>query len=82
MLDSETARELIHPHMVVVGSEDLELATVDHIEGSSAIMLAKDDSGQPHYIPLSWVAAVDDKVHLDRSAMQARREWSTSPPRA
>lgn len=81
MLDSETARELIRPHMTVVGSEDRELATVDHIEGRSAIMLAKDDAGQHHYIPLSWVAAVDDKVHLDRTADQAQRDWATSPPR-
>jgi hypothetical protein len=33
-----------------------------------------------HYIPLTWVASVDDKVHVDRPADQAMREWSTTPP--
>ena len=79
MLDSDTARELIKPHMPVVGSDDDELATVDHVEGRSMIKLAKDDSGQHHYIPLSWVASVDDKVHIDRPGDRAMREWSTKP---
>jgi hypothetical protein len=82
MLDSETANELIHPHMIVVSSENAEIATVDHLEGKSAIKLAKDDDGEHHYIPLEWVAAVDDRVHLDRTAAQARSEWSTAPQRA
>lgn len=81
MLDSDTAKELIKPHMSVVCSENSELATVDHVEGRNAIMLAKDDDGQHHFIPLSWVASVDDKVHLDWPMAQARREWSTTPPR-
>jgi hypothetical protein len=79
MLDSNTAKELIKPHMTVVGSEDSDVGTVDHIEGWSAIKLNKDESGDHHYIPLSWVAAVDDKVHIDRPGSQAMREWSTTP---
>jgi len=81
MLDSETAKELIHPHMEVVGSDGGEIATVDHVEGFQAIVLAKDDDGVHHYIPLDWVQAVDDRVHLDRSSARATREWSTSLPR-
>jgi hypothetical protein len=80
MLDFETACELIRPHMPVVGSENHELATVDQVEGTNAIKLAEDSAGEHHYIPLSWVASVDDKVHLDRPHDQARREWSTTPP--
>jgi hypothetical protein len=48
----------------------------------NAIKLKKDQSGQHHYIPLSWVTAVDDKVHVDRPGTQAMREWSTEPPSA
>jgi hypothetical protein len=81
MLDSETARDLIKPHMAVVCSDDDEFATVDQIEGHGAIKLAKDDSGQHHYIPLDWVTSVDDKVHIDRPGTQAMREWTTTPPK-
>jgi hypothetical protein len=81
MLDSETARDLIKPHMPVVCSEDDQFATVDHIEGHSSIKLAKDEDGQHHYIPLDWVTSVDDKVHIDRPGSQAKREWSTTPPK-
>lgn len=81
MLDTETARDLIRPQMPVVGSDDDELATVDHIEGHAYIKLTKDDSGQHHYIPVEWVTSVDDRVHLDRPTAQAIREWSTTPPR-
>ena len=79
MLDSETAKDLIKPHMPVVCSNDGQFAVVDHIEGLDLIKLAKDEHGQHHYIPLAWVAAVDDKVHVDRPGAQAMREWTTTP---
>lgn len=79
MLDSVTAQDLIKPHMPVVCSENGQFATVDHVEGENMIKLAKDDKGQHHYIPLTWVTAVDDKVHVDRPGDQAMREWSTTP---
>ena len=82
MLDAETAKELIRPHMVVVSSENDEVATVDHVEGLNLIRLAKDDDGQHHYIPLAWVSSVDDRVHVDRSSDQVRHEWTTHPDRA
>lgn len=81
MLDSETAKELIRPHMPVVCSDNGELATVDHVEGLSSIKLTKGDDGQHHYIPLSWVTSVDDKVHIDRPGKQAMSEWSTTLPK-
>ena len=80
MLDSTTAKSLIKPHMAVVCSENGQFATVDHVEGRDTIKLAKDASGQHHYIPLTWVSSVDDKVHVDRPGKQAMREWSTTPP--
>jgi hypothetical protein len=80
MLDSETAEGLIKPHMPVVCSNNGQFAVVDHLEGPDFIKLAKDASGQHHYIPLTWVASVDDKVHVDRPSDQAMREWNTQPP--
>ena len=80
MLDMTTAKTLIRPHMPVVCSENGQFATVDHLEGRDQIKLTKDKSGLHHYIPLDWVTAVDDKVHLDRPESQVMKEWKTESP--
>jgi len=72
----------IQPHMPVVCSENGQFAVVDHMQGADSIKLAKDKSGQHHYIPLKWVVLVDDKVHVDRPGKQAMKEWSTQAPAA
>ena len=72
----------IKPHTPVVSSNNRQFAVVDHIEGTETIKLTKDDKGQHHYIPMSWVKSVDDKVHIDRPDDQAMREWSTMPTAA
>lgn len=72
----------IKPHMPVVCSNNGQFATVDHVQGQGSIKLTKDAKGQHHYIPLSWVTSVDDKVHVDRPGDQAMREWSSQPPTA
>lgn len=69
----------IKPNTPVVCSENGQFGIVDHMEGKDTIKLNKDAKGQHHYIPLSWVKSVDDKVHVDRSGDQAMREWATSP---
>jgi hypothetical protein len=74
MLNIKNIRE----HMPVVCSNNGQFGTVDRVEGDS-IKLTKDQSGQHHYIPTSWVTNVDDKVHVDRPGEQAMREWSTTP---
>ena len=70
----------IKPDTPVVCSKDGQFAKVDHMEGKDTIKLKKDKDGQHHYIPLSWVKKVDDKIHIDRPGDQAMRDWSTSPP--
>ncbi len=69
----------IKPNTQVVCSNNKQIAIVEHMEGSETIKLAKDAKDQHHYIPISWVKSVDDKVHLDRPGDQAMREWSTTP---
>lgn len=69
----------IKPNTPVVCSNDGQFAVVDHMEGKETIKLNKDANGQHHYIPMSWVTSVDDKVHIDRPGKQAMSEWSTSP---
>ena len=69
----------IKPHMPVVCSEGGQFAVVDHVQGTDSVKLSKDDKGQHHLIPLSWVTAVDSAVHVDRPGQQAMREWSPAP---
>ncbi len=69
----------IQPHMEVVGSNGQHFAIVDHVEGD-AIKLTKDAQGQHHYLPLDWVANVDQVVHLNLPGDQAMRQWLTTPP--
>jgi hypothetical protein len=69
----------IKPNAPVVCSNSRQFGIVDRVESADTIKLAKDDKGQSHYIPMSWVKSVDDKVHIDRPGDQAMREWSTKP---
>ena len=69
----------IKEHMPVVCSEGGQFATVDHMDGDF-IKLTKDQQGQHHWIPTTWVTSVDDKVHVDRPGKQAMQEWSSTAP--
>lgn len=68
----------IKPEMKVVGSDNTEVALVDHLEGSASIKLKKDSKGEHHYIPVSWISSVDDRIHLDRPFAKATSEWKTT----
>ena len=76
---NQTQIQKIKPHMPVVCSENGQFATVDHVEGADSIKLSKDVNGEHHYIPMSWVTSVDNKVHIDRPGDKAMRQWSTQP---
>ncbi|MBP9089352.1 MAG: DUF2171 domain-containing protein, partial [Kofleriaceae bacterium] len=68
----------IKPNTPVVCSQNGQFGVVDHMEGVDSIKLKKDAHGQHHYIPLSWVKNVDDKIHVDRPGAQAMKEWTTA----
>lgn len=70
----------IREHMPVVCSEGGQFASIDHLDKGNTIKLSKDDNGQHHWIPTSWVTNVDDKVHVDRPGDQAMQDWSSAPP--
>ena len=70
----------IRPQMLVICSDNGQLAIVDDLEGEELIRLARDAFGLHHYIPLDWVTDVDEYVHLDRPGALAMREWSLTPP--
>lgn len=68
----------IKPHMPVVCSNNEQFATVDHVEGQE-LKLTKDDKGQHHYIPLSMVTSVDEKVHVNQPGDEVMKVWTTAP---
>ncbi len=70
----------IKPEAPVVCSKNGQFGVVDHMEGTDTIKLKKDKNGQHHYIPLSWVSSVDDKVHVNRTGEEAMREWTDFAP--
>ncbi|WP_424139467.1 DUF2171 domain-containing protein [Roseomonas chloroacetimidivorans] len=66
----------IREHMEVVGSDGQHVGTVDEVEGDRIKLTKADDpdgSGQHHhYLPVSSIDTVDDKVHLNMPADRAR----------
>ena len=68
----------IKEHLPVITSDGEHLGTVDHMDGTDRIKLTKNDpasGGEHHFIPLAWVARVDEHIHLSKSAAEARAEW-------
>ncbi len=67
----------IREHMDVIASDGQKIGTVDHMEGSDRIKLAKTTSpdGEHHFIPLSWVDHVDQHVHLNKPKLQVMHGW-------
>ncbi|WP_232631540.1 DUF2171 domain-containing protein [Methylobacterium sp. Leaf118] len=77
MVDASQIRE----HAPVIGSDGASVGTVDHVD-KGEIKLTKQDAeagGLHHYIPLDFVRAVEgDQVHLNTTAEETKRSWSTS----
>lgn len=75
MVDTTQIKE----HAEVIGSDDAHVGTVDHMEGSDRIKLARRDpnaDGVHHYIPLAWVDSVEDgRVRLNKTGEEAEAEW-------
>ena len=67
----------VNEHMEVVGSDGTHVGTVDKVRGDR-ILLTKNDAdggGRHHSIPSSWLKTVDAKVHLSKSADEAKKHW-------
>ncbi|MGS1017029.1 DUF2171 domain-containing protein [Allosphingosinicella humi] len=69
--------ERVDEHMEVVGSDGLHVGTVDCVKGDRIILTKSDEAagGRHHSIPCGWIESVDDKVTINKSAEEARREW-------
>jgi hypothetical protein len=68
----------IKERMEVVGFCGNKLGVVDHV-GTDTIQLTRNDSedGLHHFVPMSWVENVDDKVQLNRDCGKAKAEWAS-----
>jgi len=66
----------IREDMQVLGSDGGVVGRVDKVEGSR-VKLNRDPAGGPHhFVPLAWVARIDEHVHLDRDSASARGGWT------
>jgi hypothetical protein len=77
MVDKASIRE----HMEVIGSCGKQVGFVDRVEQAS-IKLTRDSEGargEHRYIPLEWVARIDDHVHLSKPCGDVRQEWTAHP---
>ncbi len=69
----------IREHMEVIASCGKHVGVVDHVEGS-CVKLTKSDptaAGMHHFIPLDWVATVDQHVHLNKNSEEVFQNWKT-----
>jgi len=72
----------VREHMEVMGSDGQCVGRVDGLEGSSIKLTreAPGTDGEHHYVPFTWVAAVDEKaVYLTVTSDEAREEWNAAP---
>lgn len=72
-----SAASAIREHMDVIASDGVKIGTVDHLEGTNRIKLAKSTApdGQHHFLPLDWVDHVDAHVHLNKTSAAAKAGW-------
>ena len=71
----------IREHMEVIASCGKHVGVVDHVEGRS-LKLTKNDpaaAGKHHFIPMDWVATVDQHVHLNKNSEETFRDWKAEP---
>ena len=73
--------EKIRPHMEVLGSDGSHVGIVDCLRGSHIVLTRGDPTagGEHHGLPAGWVARVDNKVHLNLKADEARTRWRVEP---
>lgn len=66
---------LIREHMEVVGCDGKHIGKVDHVIGNEIELTRSLAVGKHHFLPLSLVARVDDKVRLSVTEDGAKAQW-------
>ena len=64
-------------HMEVIGSDGAHVGTVDKVRGDRIVLTRSDSEagGYHHSIPSRWIASVDDKVTIRKTADEAHAHW-------
>ena len=82
--DGEEGRpllDLIIKGMEVVDSDGTRVGSVDKVEGGHFKICRADQKprNQHQYVDPDWIAAVDDRVRLNRTLDEAKRLWASEP---
>lgn len=79
--DGRRLLDLIAEGMVVVDRDGTRIGSVDKVEGGHLKISRADQEprNQHQYVSPDWIAAVDDRVTLNRTFDEARRLWAHEP---
>lgn len=79
--DGRRLLDLITEGMVVVDRDGTRIGSVDKVEGGHFKICRADQEprNQHQYVSPDWIAAVDDRVTLNRTFDEARRLWAREP---
>ncbi|GJE03360.1 DUF2171 domain-containing protein [Methylobacterium isbiliense] len=83
-VDGEDGRRLldrITEGLAVVDRDGTRIGSVDKVEGGHLKISRADQEprNQHQYVAPDWIAAVDDRVRLNRTFDEARRLWAREP---
>ncbi len=67
--------------MNIRGNDGADVGTVERIEGAF-LKVTKDEDGNHHWIEDTFVARVDQHVHLNVPAAEMRANWLGDDPNA
>lgn len=73
--------DLVIEGMAVVDRDGTHVGTVDRIEGGHLKIVRPDQAprNQHQYLTPDWIAAVDDRVRINRTLDEAKRLWAVEP---
>jgi hypothetical protein len=73
--------DLVIDGMAVVDSDGTQIGIVDKVEGGHLKIIRPDQAPKYRlqYVSPDWIAAVDDRVRLNRTLDEAKRLWATEP---
>lgn len=73
--------DLVIRGMAVVDSDGTRVGIVDKVEGGHLKIERPEQRprNEHQYVTPDWIAAVDDRVRLNRTLDEAKRLWATEP---
>jgi len=73
--------DLVIGGMAVIDRDGTCVGTVDKVEGGHLKITRPEQApkNEHQYVTPDWIAAVDDRVRLNRTIDEARRLWATEP---